>query len=48
MALTAALAGEARYSILSIIPLFIVGFLVIILLPRDKDKPQENSETISE
>lgn len=35
MSITAAMAEEARYSILSIIPLFIVGFLVVIILPKD-------------
>ncbi len=36
MALTTTLTGNARYSILAIIPLFIAGFLVFITLPKDK------------
>ncbi|WP_336045932.1 MFS transporter [Solibacillus ferritrahens] len=35
MALTTTLTGEARYSILSIIPLFIIGLIVFLMLPKD-------------
>ena len=35
MALTTTLTGVAKYSILSIIPLFIIGLLVFLLLPKD-------------
>ncbi|MCK5811342.1 MAG: MFS transporter [Clostridiales bacterium] len=35
MALTTTLTGNARYSILAIIPLFIAGFFVFITLPKD-------------
>ena len=38
MALTTTLTGNARYSILAIIPLFIAGFFVFITLPTDKNK----------
>ncbi|EOD00974.1 MFS transporter [Caldisalinibacter kiritimatiensis] len=38
MSLTTDLTGNARYSILSIIPLFIIGLIIFILLPTDKDK----------
>lgn len=35
MALTTTMTGEAKYSILSIIPLFIIGLVVFLLLPKD-------------
>ena len=35
MALTATLTGVARYSILSIVPLFIVGLIVFLMLPKN-------------
>lgn len=35
MAITTDLTGNARYSILSIIPLFILGFIVLSFLPKD-------------
>ncbi len=38
MALTTTLTGNARYSILAIIPLFIAGFFVFITLPKDTGK----------
>lgn len=38
MALTTTLTGNARYSILAIIPLFIAGFFVFITLPKDATK----------
>ncbi len=36
MALTTSLTGNARLSILSIIPLFIVGFCVFLIVPKEK------------
>jgi len=36
MALTTTLTGNARYSILGIIPLFIVGYLIFRTLPREE------------
>ncbi|MDF2924562.1 MAG: transporter [Paenibacillaceae bacterium] len=36
MSLTTTLTGNARFSILSIIPLFIAGLLVFMVLPREK------------
>ena len=38
MALTTTLTGNARYSILSIIPLFIAGLIVFINLPKEQSK----------
>ncbi len=38
MALTTTLTGNAKYSILSIIPLFIIGFTVFINLPKEEPK----------
>ena len=35
MALTTTITGDARYSILSIIPLFIIGLIVFLMLPKD-------------
>ena len=35
MALTTTLTGVAKYSILSIIPLFILGLIVFLILPKD-------------
>jgi UMF1 family MFS transporter len=34
MSLTTTLTGEARFSILSIIPLFLIGFFIFITLPK--------------
>ncbi|SHJ47084.1 MFS transporter [Parasporobacterium paucivorans] len=39
MALTTTLTGNAKYSSLAIIPLFVAGFLIFITLPRDKSFP---------
>ena len=36
MSLTTTLTGNARYSILGIIPLFTVGLMVFLLLPKEK------------
>jgi MFS transporter, UMF1 family len=36
MSLTTTLTGNARYSILGIIPLFIIGLMVFLLLPKEK------------
>lgn len=36
MALTTTLSGNPRYSILAIIPLFIIGFLVFLILPQER------------
>ncbi len=38
MAFTTQVTGDARMSILSIIPLFICGFLVFLILPKDFNK----------
>ncbi|NLT46800.1 MAG: MFS transporter, partial [Clostridiales bacterium] len=38
MALTTTLTGNARYSILSIIPLFIAGLIVFNKLPKEQPK----------
>lgn len=38
MALTTTLTGNAKYSILSIIPLFIAGFIIFIKLPKEQPK----------
>ncbi len=35
MALTTTLTGDAKYSILSIIPLFVAGFIVFINVPKE-------------
>ncbi len=35
MALTTDITGEPRYSILSIIPLFIIGLIIFLMLPKD-------------
>jgi len=43
MALTTTLTGQARLSILSIIPLFIIGLIIFLLLPKD---PSKRAETI--
>ena len=40
MALTTDITGVARYSILSIIPLFILGLIVFLLLPKDATRLQ--------
>jgi MFS transporter, UMF1 family len=36
MSLTTTLTGNAKYSILSIIPLFVIGFAIFITLPKEK------------
>ena len=36
MALTTTLTGNAQFSILSIIPLFIIGLIVFLTLPQEK------------
>ncbi len=36
MALTTTLTGNAKYSILSIIPLFVAGFIVLLNLPKEQ------------
>lgn len=38
MALVTFVSGDARYSILAIIPLFLVGLLIFLTLPTDKGK----------
>lgn len=38
MALVTTLTGEARYSILAIIPLFIAGLIIFLTLPTDKGR----------
>ncbi|MEK4425080.1 MFS transporter [Solibacillus sp. FSL K6-1523] len=43
MAFTTTVTGVAKYSILSIIPLFIIGLLVFLLLPKD---PVANVEIV--
>ena len=37
MAITASLTGSTRNSILAIIPLFVIGFIVFLTLPKDAD-----------
>jgi len=37
MAFTASVTHNARLSILSIIPLFVIGFCVFMILPKDKE-----------
>ncbi|HZW48992.1 MAG TPA: MFS transporter, partial [Bacillota bacterium] len=41
MALTTTLTGNAKFSILAIIPLFIAGFFVFITLPKDQARSVE-------
>lgn len=43
MAFTTAVTGNAKYSILSIIPLFIVGFTVFISLPKERKISREKA-----
>ncbi len=38
MALTTTLTGNARYSMLAIIPLFIIGFIIFMTIPSEKIK----------
>ena len=38
MAVTTTLTGNARLSILSIIPLFVIGFIVFLILPKDTSR----------
>lgn len=38
MAFIADITGQARYSILGIIPLFVLGFLVLLMVPKDTEK----------
>lgn len=42
MSLTTTLTGNAKFSILAIIPLFIIGFLVFITLPKEQLEYGEN------
>jgi MFS transporter, UMF1 family len=35
MALTTDITGVPKYSILSIIPLFVIGLIVFLMLPKD-------------
>lgn len=44
MALTTDLTGNAKLSILSIIPLFILGLIVFLMLPKDSTKTSEANE----
>lgn len=39
MALTTTLTGEPKYSILSIIPLFIIGLAIFLTLPKETTRP---------
>jgi UMF1 family MFS transporter len=41
MSLTTAITGDARWSILGIIPLFIIGFLIFITLPKEQKLSSE-------
>src|SRR5690606_13701070 len=41
MAFTTTLTGNARLSILSIIPLFIVGLLIFLTIPKDQPNKTE-------
>lgn len=41
MALVTNITGEARYSILAILPLFIAGLLVFLTLPKQADRVEE-------
>ncbi len=43
MSFTTAITGDARWSILSIIPLFIIGFIIFITLPKEQ---QPNAEIV--
>ncbi|WMJ86908.1 MFS transporter [Anaerocolumna sp. MB42-C2] len=42
MSLTATISGNARLSILGIIPLFIIGFLIFIILPKEQRSSTES------
>ena len=44
MALTTTITGEARYSILSIIPLFIFGLIIFLMLPKSVGNDKEVME----
>lgn len=41
MALTTTVTGNAKYSILSIIPLFIIGLIVFLMLPKEQNNNAE-------
>lgn len=41
MSLTTTITGNARWSILGIIPLFIIGFLIFIVLPKEQKRSSE-------
>jgi UMF1 family MFS transporter len=41
MSLTTAVTGNARWSILGIIPLFVIGFVIFIILPREQKYSSE-------
>lgn len=43
MSLTTTLVGDAKFSILSIIPLFILGLLIFIVLPKEKRAVSEET-----
>ena len=45
MSLTTTLTGNARVSIFSIIPLFIIGLLVFLALPKEKSIDSEPIES---
>ncbi len=42
MSLTTTISGNARLSILGIIPLFIIGFLIFIILPKEQKSSSES------
>ncbi|OPX44754.1 putative 3-hydroxyphenylpropionic transporter MhpT [Ruminiclostridium hungatei] len=42
MALTATITGKTRWSILGIIPLFIIGFIIFITLPKEQKRSSES------
>ncbi|WP_330587756.1 MFS transporter [Anaerocolumna sedimenticola] len=42
MSLTTTISGNARLSILGIIPLFIIGFLIFIILPKEQKSSTES------
>ncbi|KNZ40718.1 MFS transporter [Acetobacterium bakii] len=46
MAVTTTLTGNARLSILGIIPLFVIGFIIFIALPGDQGQSSEVMECI--
>lgn len=44
MSLTAAITGNARFSVIGIIPLFIIGLIILITLPREQKYSSEIRE----